>query len=57
MMELRSIPSLNVVIFNDRLVRPQMAMLTWLLDEGEYERLVAIFVFCVVVVWLKEKKN
>ena len=37
MVELRSIPSLNVVIFNDRLARPQMAMLRWLLDEGEYK--------------------
>ena len=36
MVELRSIPSLSVVIFNDRLARPQMAMLRWLLDEGEY---------------------
>ena len=37
MVELRSIPSLNVVILNDRLARPQMAMLRWLLDEGEYK--------------------
>ena len=47
MVELRSVPSLNVVIFNDRLARPQMAMLRCLLDEGEYERLVEIFCGCL----------
>ena len=43
MVELRSIPSLSVVIFNDRLARPQMAMLRWLLDEGEYKSIGCCF--------------
>ena len=44
-MELRSNPSLNVVIFIDWLARPQMPMRRWLLDEGEYERLVVMYFF------------
>ena len=43
MVELRSIPNLSVVIFNDRLARPQMAMLRWLLDEGEYKSIGCCF--------------
>ena len=58
-MELRSNPSLNVVIFIDWLAQPQMPMRRWLLDEGEYERLVVMyfFFFCVVVVCSEEKNS
>ena len=34
LVELRSVPSLNVLIFNDRLSRPQFAILSWLLATG-----------------------
>ena len=34
--ELRSVPSLDVQIFNDRLSRPQFAILSWLLSTGKF---------------------
>ena len=43
LMELRSVPGLNVLIFNDRLSRPQFAILSWLLDTGKHSSF-----FCVL---------
>lgn len=44
--ELRSVPSLEVHIFDDRLSRPQFAILSWLLTTSKYMLLYTYFVLC-----------
>ena len=63
LVELRSVPSLNVLIFNDRLSRPQFAILSWLLATGNSDIIYLVgvqsgfFMFFTVFIIIFPREN